>query len=131
MAVNAADRPIAFLASGVQPPVLFIYQLAVRREWQRRGIGRALLARAANYAQRSKLQGVGLTTFCDVPWNGPYYAGQGYELVEDAGPSAVHASGHRGGANTLAGAGSAPLRHGEGRRSWLTTAKTRERTPPV
>ena len=83
VAVDSDDRPIAFLASGIQPPVLFIYELAVRREWQRRGIGRALLAKAADYAKGKGLYGVGLTTFCDVPWNGPYYAGQGYDLVQD------------------------------------------------
>ena len=56
VAVDEHDTPIAFLASGVQAPVLFIYELAVQRDWQRRGIGRALLAQARR--------------LCDVAWIG-------------------------------------------------------------
>ncbi len=84
VAVDEADHPIGFLASGLQAPVLFIYELAVRREWQRRGVGRALLARADDYALGHGLVGVGLTTFCDVPWNGPFYTRQGYAVLGDA-----------------------------------------------
>lgn len=84
VAVDDNDQPVGFLASGGQAPVLFIYELAVRRDWQRRGIGRALLAQAQGYAQRHSLVGVALTTFCDVPWNGPFYVRQGYEILGEA-----------------------------------------------
>jgi ribosomal protein S18 acetylase RimI-like enzyme len=83
LAVDETEHPLGFLASGVQDDVLFIYELSVAYDHQRQGIGRALLATAENKAAALGLDAVFLTTFCDVPWNGPYYTGLGYRVVED------------------------------------------------
>ena len=91
VAVDDSDRALGFLASGVQGEVLFVYELAVAYDHQRQGIGRALLAAAEAKAHALGLEAVYLTTFCDVPWNGPYYARLGYCVVEDADlPSQLH-----------------------------------------
>jgi N-acetylglutamate synthase-like GNAT family acetyltransferase len=90
VAVDEADRPFGFLAAGVHPDLLFIYELAVAHDHQRQGAGRALLAAAEAGARALGLPAVYLTTFCDVAFNGPYYAGLGYEAVADADlPSAL------------------------------------------
>lgn len=84
VAVDEADRPYGFLASGVQDDFLFIYELAVAHDRQRQGAGRALLAAAEAKARALRLGHVYLTTFRDVPFNGPYYAGLGYQPVDEA-----------------------------------------------
>lgn len=84
VAVDEADRPFGFLASGVQADILFIYELAVARDRQRQGAGRALIAAAEKGAKTLGMRAVYLTTFCDVPFNGPYYRELGYAVVADA-----------------------------------------------
>ncbi len=81
--VDAEDQPFAFLAGGVHGSLMFLYQLAVDHDRQRQGVGRALLQTGEAAARAQGLHEVYLTTFCDVPFNGPYYAGQGYQVVED------------------------------------------------
>lgn len=83
VSVDAQDRPYGFLASGQLDHSLFLYQLAVAYDHQRQGVGRTLLRRAEQAARGKGLKEVFLTTFCDVPFNGPYYARQGYHVVED------------------------------------------------
>ena len=75
---------LGFLASGVHDDILFIYELAVAYDHQRRGAAAALLTTAEDKARARGLKGVYLTTFCDVPFNGPYYQRRGYSVVEDA-----------------------------------------------
>ena len=84
VSVDDQDRPFGFLAAGVHGHLLFIYQLAVAYDRQRQGVGHALLSAAEAAAQALGLHEVFLTTFCDVPFNGPYYERQGYRIVEDA-----------------------------------------------
>jgi len=84
VSVDRQDQPFGFLAAGVHDDLLFVYQLAVAYERQRQGVGHALLARAEAGAQALGLDQVFLTTFCDVPFNGPYYQRQGYRTVDAA-----------------------------------------------
>jgi len=90
VSVDDQDRPFGFLAAGVHGHLLFLYQLAVEYDHQRHGVGHALLAAAEGAARALGLHEVFLTTFCDVPFNAPYYERQGYRIVEDAGlPAAL------------------------------------------
>jgi GNAT superfamily N-acetyltransferase len=50
----------------------------------RRGLGRALLDRAANRAVADGLPALTLTTFAHVPWNAPYCARCGFRVLDDA-----------------------------------------------
>ncbi|ACI52403.1 GCN5-related N-acetyltransferase [Gluconacetobacter diazotrophicus PA1 5] len=65
-------------------PVLHVWQMAVAPGRQRRGLGRRLLDHAAAHAARHAFASLTLTTFRDVPWNGPFYARTGYDLLADA-----------------------------------------------
>ena len=42
---------------------------------------RALLIRVLTEAERRKLPHVSLSTFRDVPWNGPFYASMGFKEI--------------------------------------------------
>ena len=84
VAVNADDRPLAFLIATVEEDALHIWELGVHRNAQRQGIGRMLLAEAIDVARRRELGAVTLTTFRDVPWNAPFYSTLGFEELSGA-----------------------------------------------
>lgn len=84
VAADGKDQVLAFLAAEIRAEMLFIIQLSVHPKGQRRGLGAALIAHAANVARQHQLYAISLTTFRDVPWNGPYYQRLGFEMVPDA-----------------------------------------------
>lgn len=63
-------------------------QVSVRPASGRRGIGEALVRHVESWGRERGLGGTTLTTFRDVPWNGPWYRRLGYrELTEpEIGP---------------------------------------------
>jgi GNAT superfamily N-acetyltransferase len=64
---------------------LHIVELAVVREFQQRGIGRALIDAVAQWARLRGLRALTLTTFRHVAWNAPFYARYGFVELADAG----------------------------------------------
>jgi ribosomal protein S18 acetylase RimI-like enzyme len=56
-------------------------ELAVTPTHGRRGVGRALVDEVLAWTAARGLPSVRLTTFRDVPWNGPYYEKLGFEVV--------------------------------------------------
>jgi len=62
---------------------LYIAELSVRRDYQRRGIGRRLIDAAVNYARAEGLPALALTTFRTVSWNAPFYARLGFVILDD------------------------------------------------
>lgn len=56
-------------------------QVSVIRSGQRIGIGRLLIDRVERWGSEQGLGFITLTTFADVPWNGPYYARLGYSRL--------------------------------------------------
>lgn len=63
---------------------LHILEFDVRREWQGRGLGRALILHAIDWARGEGMTFVSLTTFRGVRWNGPFYASVGFREVADS-----------------------------------------------
>jgi GNAT superfamily N-acetyltransferase len=57
-------------------------QLAVRRAWQRQGIGTALIQAAARETARNGYTEMTLITYREVPWNAPFYARLGFRSIE-------------------------------------------------
>lgn len=79
--------PIGFLSAETVSDELHIWELAVRREHQGRGVGRRLVETAVADARARDLAAVTLTTFSEVRWNAPFYAALGFTLLaDDAGP---------------------------------------------
>ncbi|MFI7007551.1 GNAT family N-acetyltransferase [Streptomyces sp. NPDC050145] len=81
--VAAGDdgTPVAYLVAEEVDGALHIEQVTVHPEAARRGIGRALIERAAVRAGERGLPALTLTTFRDVPWNAPYYARLGFRVL--------------------------------------------------
>ncbi|MEU2747078.1 GNAT family N-acetyltransferase [Streptomyces collinus] len=77
------DGPVAYLLAEPVDGALHIEQISVHPRAARRGVGRALLAHAADRAREEGLTSLTLTTFTDVPWNAPYYERLGFRPLPD------------------------------------------------
>ncbi|WP_459642339.1 GNAT family N-acetyltransferase [Kineococcus sp. NUM-3379] len=85
--VLVAGRPPAgFVRLEVVDGLAHVEQLAVLPSATGRGTGSALLAAAAGWARGEGRAALTLTTFRDVPWNGPFYRRRGFRELAEPGP---------------------------------------------
>ncbi|MGW4366826.1 GNAT family N-acetyltransferase [Nocardia takedensis] len=82
------DEPVAYLVLGVVDGAAHIEQVSVRPDFAGRRIGLALIRHAARWALARGIDTMTLTTFTEVPWNGPYYRRAGFREIApaDLGP---------------------------------------------
>lgn len=78
VACNTDDRPIGFALAGTIDGQGFLDQLSVLPAHGRRGVGAALLAAVASWAEARGFPALLLTTYRDPPWNAPFYAKHGF-----------------------------------------------------
>jgi len=78
VADDAADGVIGFLAGELAGDSLYIEEVDVLMQHQRRGHGRRLTQAAIDWARDRGLASVTLTTFRAIPWNAPFYASLGF-----------------------------------------------------
>ncbi len=83
VAVNDTDIPVAYLIADRVDGNLHVEQVSVHPDSARRGVGRLLLDHLANHATGEGAPALTLTTFTEVPWNAPYYARCGFQLLDD------------------------------------------------
>ncbi|MEO0534387.1 MAG: GNAT family N-acetyltransferase [Cyanobacteria bacterium P01_A01_bin.123] len=65
-------------------------ELDVLPTYGQRGLGSALVKTVCNWAKVAGYPAVTLRTFRDPPWNGPFYLGQGFQVIESSQLSAEH-----------------------------------------
>lgn len=80
--VERDHLPRGFIQTTVEGHDLHIWELSVHGDWQRQGLGAALIRTAVNRARASGLVGATLTTFREIPWNAPFYARLGFQVLE-------------------------------------------------
>ncbi|MDP1571030.1 MAG: GNAT family N-acetyltransferase [Vicinamibacterales bacterium] len=92
LAVSAAGVPLGFAALDLVDGAPYLDQLAVHPAAMRRGVGRALLARAIAWAEAQGAGALWLTTYAHLPFNRPYYERAGFVVVPEAacGPGIRH-----------------------------------------
>ena len=90
-AVEADGTPVGFLMAEGFIDRLHVHELSVASTHQKQGIGRRLLQAAADHARAAGLTAVTLTTFRSVPWNGPFYASLGYQMLDAPLPYGLQA----------------------------------------
>ena len=73
------DPAVAYIATEPVDGLLHIEQVSVHPDHAGRRIGRALIEHVARLAGTA----VTLTTYADVPWNGPYYSRLGFRPLAD------------------------------------------------
>ncbi|MCK7174013.1 GNAT family N-acetyltransferase [Enterobacter cloacae] len=83
---QANDQPVGFILAELHASSLFIVELSVHLDWQGKGIGRRLIACVADQARKRGLASLTLTTFRDMPWNTPFYARLGFEMITTLTP---------------------------------------------
>jgi GNAT superfamily N-acetyltransferase len=83
VATGSDDRPLGYLLLDVVDEAAHIEQVSVHPEHARQGVGRTLIARAVEWARERGFTALTLTTYVDVPWNGPYYQRLGFRYLTD------------------------------------------------
>lgn len=81
VAVDAADRPVAYMLVQPVDDHAHIEQVSVHPSHARQGLGRDLLQTAAEWAHDHELTGLTLITFAHIPWNAPYYRRIGFHAL--------------------------------------------------
>jgi GNAT superfamily N-acetyltransferase len=82
---ETADRaPAGYLIASIVDGNAHIDQVSVLPEYRGAGIGRRLIDRAVRWAADHRLPAITLTTFTEVPWNGPYYRRLGFRYLDPA-----------------------------------------------
>jgi GNAT superfamily N-acetyltransferase len=80
------DPPEGFVCVELVDGIPHIWQLAVDPDRGRRGLGRALMTAACDWARSEGFDAITLTTYRDVPWNGPFYKSLGFVVMETLTP---------------------------------------------
>jgi len=82
--VAARDgSPVGFALCAVEGDRLHLAELAVHPDHGRRGVGRRLVQAVIDEAAARGLEGVTLTTFADLPFNGPFYQSMGFRVLPE------------------------------------------------
>lgn len=80
---DQTDRPVGYLLVDVVDGNAHIEQVSVHPDHARQGLGRALLDATDRWASQHGLPALTLTTYAEVPWNGPYYARLGFTVLTE------------------------------------------------
>lgn len=92
VSLDASNVLTGFLSAEVREDALHIWQMSVRSNQQRKGIGRKLIKAAEHWASSKHLVGLTLTTFRDVPWNDAFYGSCGFQDVDPDSYPALQAT---------------------------------------
>lgn len=82
--IGAGDgAPAGYILVDAVDGAAHIEQVSVVPDHQGRGLGRALIERAARWAANQKMSALTLTTFDHIPWNRPLYEHLGFRVLAD------------------------------------------------
>lgn len=82
------DKPVGFLATFQKDTALYIAEISVSSDYNGKGIGSMLLKAVLQLARERAIENkesearVSLTTYVEIPWNGPFYLRRGFKVVE-------------------------------------------------
>lgn len=72
------DLPVGMVLASVREAAVYIEEIDVMPAYGRRGLGGQLLEWVCRWAQTQGHAAVTLSTFREVPWNGPFYRKHGF-----------------------------------------------------
>lgn len=81
VALEPSGHPVGFAVASTCGQRVHLDELDVLPQHGRRGIGTALVEAVENHALEGDYTEITLTTFRDVPWNAPFYARLGFDVV--------------------------------------------------
>ncbi len=82
------DAVVGYALASMMDDDAHLDQVSVRGAYECRGIGGALVDRVCSWAAELGFDAITLTTFRDVPFNGPYYERRGFTQIaaHECGP---------------------------------------------
>lgn len=80
---DAEGQPVGFAIVHILDTSIHIHELDVHPNHARQGLGRRLIESVAEWARAQGFTALTLTTFEDIPWNGPYYARLGFRTLAE------------------------------------------------
>jgi predicted N-acetyltransferase YhbS len=81
LVAEAEGRVAGFVIGSRQDADVYLHELDVGRDYQRRGIGALLVRGFIDLARAQAAPGIYLSTFRDPPWNAPFYHTLGFKDV--------------------------------------------------
>lgn len=75
------QRPVGFAITSARKGSLYLDQISVDPAHGKKGLGRALVAEVVRDAKARGFRRVTLSTFRDLPWNGPFYRSCGFREI--------------------------------------------------
>ena len=75
---EALGSPVGFTLVSHRGGTLYLDQISVHPDHGRQGLGTLLVQHVFQLARQRKLRQITLSTFRDVPWNGPFYRKLGF-----------------------------------------------------
>ncbi|MEQ9879211.1 GNAT family N-acetyltransferase [Pectobacterium aroidearum] len=81
-AFDSENIPVGYAGAYIEEGWLHIAEVDVHPKWQRKGIGRRLMATLLDDGRARKLKGATLTTDRFAAFNAPFYTSMGFQLVE-------------------------------------------------
>lgn len=83
VALNTKREPVGFAHACQIDDQAHLDEMDVHPQFVRRGIGTALVGTVVDWARSQGYDELTLITFRHLPWNAPFYAALGFELVSD------------------------------------------------
>ena len=80
------EPPVGFVCVELVDGNPHIWQLSVDPEQARKGLGRTLVRAVCEWAKEEGFEAITLTTYRDVPWNGPFYESLGFVTLDALAP---------------------------------------------
>lgn len=81
------DPPVAFIWLREVDGMAYVEKVSVTPSAMRTGVGTALLEHACEWARDAEYPAITLTTYADVPWNGPFFRARGFAEFGDPPPA--------------------------------------------
>lgn len=83
--VDHLDKPVGFaIVHALELAVIHLHELDIHPKHARQGLGRRLIETIAAWGRERGAIALTLTTFNDIPWNGPYYERLGFRCLDEA-----------------------------------------------
>lgn len=81
-----SGEPVGYLLAELVDGCAHLEQVSVLPVMRGRRVGRGLVEHLAGWARDRGLPALTLTTYRDVPWNGPYWRSLGFRELVEPGP---------------------------------------------
>ncbi len=79
-----AAEIVGFAVVSADKEQLYLEEIDIEPAHGRQGLGRALIKAICDWAKATGFKAISLSTFRDIPWNGPYYERLGFKIVSES-----------------------------------------------